>query len=96
MRVLTHEEAAELLAADRGPVPPSPQDAEDVVIRQLLAHGGNRSRFADELAEEYGDYPETAAAHMQRCLAAVPDRVVVPDWPERGEDGRLYTGMVDE
>ncbi len=96
MRTLTHEQAAELLAADGRAIPASPHDTEDVVIAQLLAHGGRADGGALELAQEYGDYPDTAPAHMARCLAAVPAVVQVPDWPERGADGRIYTGMVDE
>lgn len=95
MRLLTHEQAAELLFA-AGVVPPSPHDAVDLVVEQLLKHGGDPNRFADELAVEYARHPNSAAEHMARCLAAVPDAVVVPDWPERGEDGHLYTGMGDD
>lgn len=93
MRVLTHEQAAELLFADGRPVPGHPADVQDRVIEQLKAHGGDANHFADELAVEYGEHWETAHAHMARCLAAVPDEVAVPDWPERGADGHLYTGM---
>ncbi len=95
MRLLTHAQAAELLFA-AGVVPAHPADVADRVIEQLLAHGGDPSRFADELAVEYARHPDSAAAHMTACLAAVPGAVDVPDWPERGDDGRLYTGMVDE
>lgn len=95
MRLLTHIEAAELLFA-AGVVPAHPVDAADLVIEQLKAHGGDPSHFADELAAEYGEHPETAAAHMARCLEAVPDVVEVPDWPERGLCGHLYTGLGDE
>ncbi len=94
MRLLTHEQAAELLFA-AGVVPPHPADAVDRVIEQLKAHGGDPAHFADELAVEYARHPDSAAAHMARCLAAVPDEVLVPDWPERGEDGHLYTGLGD-
>ena len=95
MRFLTHIEAAELLFA-AGVVPAHPQDAVDLVVEQLLKHGGDRAHFADELAVEYARHPDSAAAHMGRCLCAFEGDVVVPDWPERGPDGHLYTGMVDE
>lgn len=95
MRLLTHEEAAELLFA-AGVVPAHPADAVDLVIEQLLAHGGDPAHFADELAVEYARHPESAAQHMGRCLAAVPDEVVVPDWPDRSAYERLYTGMGGE
>lgn len=65
MRLLTHKQAAELLFA-AGVVPAHPQDAADLVIEQLLAHGGDPSHFADELIAEYARHPETAAAHMTR------------------------------
>lgn len=95
MRLLTHIEAAELLFA-AGVVPAHPVDAVDRVIEQLKAHGGDPAHFADELAVEYARHPETAAAHMSRCLEAVPDEVEVPDWPERSLYGHLYTGLGDE
>lgn len=95
MRLLTHEQAAELLFADGRPIPSCLVDVEDRVIEQLKAHGGDPAHFADELAVEYARHPETAAEHMARCLAAVPGEVAVPDWPERGEDGHLYTGLGD-
>lgn len=95
MRVLTHAQAAELLFA-AGVVPAHPADAVDRVIEQLLKHHGDPAHFADELAVEYARHPDSAAAHMAACLAAVPGEVVVPDWPERGEDGHLYTGMGDD
>ncbi len=63
---------------------------------QYLRHHGDPAMFADELALECGDHPRMAAARMARCLAAVPQRVEVPGWPERGPYGHLYTGMVDE
>lgn len=95
MRLLTHAQAAELLFA-AGVVPAHPADAVDRVIEQLKAHGGDPRRFADELAVEYARHPTTAAAHMARCLEAVPEVVEVPDWPERGLYGHLYTGLGDE
>jgi hypothetical protein len=32
---------------------------------------------------------------MTACLAAFPGDVEVPEWPERGAYGHLYTGMGD-
>lgn len=95
MRLLSHEQAAELLFA-AGVVPAHPADAVDRVIEQLLAHHGDPKHFADELAVEYARHPQSAAEHMGRCLAAVPNEVEVPEWPERGPWGHLYTGMGDE
>jgi hypothetical protein len=94
VRLLTHEQAAELLFA-AGVVPPHPADVVDRVVEQLLAHGGDPAHFADELAQEYARHPDSAAEHMSRCLAAFEGTVAVPDWPERGADGHLYTGMGD-
>jgi hypothetical protein len=91
---LSHEQAAELLFA-AGVVPPHPVDAVDRVVEQLLKHGGDPAHFADELAQEYARHPDSAAAHMTACLAAFSGDVEVPEWPERGADGRLYTGMGD-
>lgn len=31
------------------------------------------------MAQEFGDYPDTAPAHMQRCLKVAPDQIEVPD-----------------
>ncbi len=95
MRLLTHEQAAELLFA-AGVVPAHERDAVDRVVEQLLAHHGDPSHFADELAVEYARHPDSAAGHMARCLAAFEGGVLVPDWPERGADGHLYTGLGDE
>lgn len=95
MRLLTHKEGAELLFA-AGIVPPHPSDAVDRIVEELLKHGGDPNRFADELAVEYARHPDSAAAHMRRCLAAFDGDIEVPDWPERGEDGHLYTGMGDD
>jgi hypothetical protein len=92
---LSHEQAAELLFA-AGVVPPHPVDAVDRVVEQLLAHHGDPAHFADELAQEYARHPDSAAAHMTACLAAFPGDVEVPEWPERGRDGHLYTGLGDE
>jgi len=95
VRVLTHQEGAELLFA-AGIVPANTQDAVGRIREQLLAHHGDRAHFADELAQEYARHPDSAAAHMTACLAAFDGDVVVPDWPERGQDGHLYTGMGDD
>jgi hypothetical protein len=96
LRLLTHEQAAELLFADGRQIPAHLADVEDRVIEQLKAHGGDPRHFADELAQEYARHPETAAAHMKRCLDAFAGDVIVPDWPERGPDGHLYTGLGDD
>lgn len=95
MKLLTHTQAAELLFA-AGVVPAHPQDAVDLVLEQLLAHGADPSRFADELAVEYARHPETAAAHMCRCLAVVPQVVEVPEWPSRDRMDAVYTGLGDD
>lgn len=94
MRLLTQEQAAELLFA-AGFVPAHQADAVDLVIEQLKAHGGDPAHFADELAVEYARHPQSAAEHMTRCLAAVPEEVEVPDWPDRSPYEHLYTGMGD-
>ena len=95
MRVITHKQGAELLFAAEV-VPPHPQNAVERILEQFKAHGGDPRHFADELAVEYARHPETAAAHMLRCLDAFEGDIVVPDWPERGEDGHLYTGLGDD
>jgi hypothetical protein len=92
VRFLTHTQGAELLFA-AGLVPAHPADVVDRIVEQLKAHGGDPAHFADELTQEYARHPVSAAAHMTACLAAFTGDVQVPDWPERGADGHLYTGL---
>jgi hypothetical protein len=93
--MLSHLEAAELLfAAER--TPHDPDLAAALITEQYAQHHGERSHFADELATEYARHPHSAAAHMTACLAAAPDQLELPDWPERDAYSQHYTGLGDE
>lgn len=90
MKLLSHEQAAELLFA-AGLLPVQSADTDALIAEQYLAHHGDPATFAAELAAEYGDHPASAAARMRACLALTPPTMQVPDYipadPTGGDHG---------
>lgn len=62
---------ATLLFASEVPVEAlNEPDLRDVVTAQFVRCGCNLSRAEADVAYEYGEHPETAAAHMRSCVIA--------------------------
>lgn len=78
MIFLTHETAAELLFS-AGLIPASVTDAGRAVAAEYRRRHGDLASATAEMAQAFGDHPDTALARMRRCLAVAPLRVELPD-----------------
>ncbi|HEV2342998.1 MAG TPA: hypothetical protein VGS97_02790 [Actinocrinis sp.] len=78
MILLTHETAAELLFA-AGLIPASVTEAGRAVAAEYRRRHGDLAAVAADMAQDFGDHPQTALARMRRCLAIAPLRVELPD-----------------
>lgn len=75
---LTHAAAAELLFG-AGPLPASTVAAARMIAAEYRRRHGDLNGAAAEMAQAFGDHPDTAAARMRACLAVAPRRVELPD-----------------
>lgn len=75
---LTHETAAELLFS-AGPIPSSVVAAGRAVAAEYRRRHGDLNAAAAEMAQAFGDRPDSALERMRRCLAVAPLRVELPD-----------------
>ena len=75
--ILSHVHAAELLFV-AGQVPESSRDAARMIVREYR-RDPDLTHAAAVVAQDFGDYPETASARMRACLRIVPGRIELPD-----------------
>jgi hypothetical protein len=69
--------AAELLFAS-GQDATSTRDAARAIVRQYRLHPDIAESVA-QMAQEFGDHPDAAAARMARCQQLAPARIELPD-----------------
>jgi len=75
--IIDHTTAAELLFAS-GQDPTGIRDAARAIVRQYRLHPDVAESVA-QMAQEFGDHPDTAAARMARCRQLAPGRIELPD-----------------
>lgn len=78
MILLTHEAAAELLFA-AGLIPASVTEAGRMAAAEYRRRAGDLVAVAADVADQFGDHPQSALERMRRCLALAPLRVEMPD-----------------
>lgn len=78
MIMLNHATAAELLFA-AGLIPASVTEAGRAVAAEYRRRQGDLLAVAADMADQFGDHPQSALARMRRCLAIAPLRVELPD-----------------
>lgn len=77
MTIIDHTTGAELLFAS-GQDPTSTRDAARAIVRQYRLHPDVAEAVA-QMAQEFGDHPDQAAARMARCRQLAPGRLELPD-----------------